>query len=66
MDIIKNRRSRRNFTSQKVDKKDIEQIVEAGTFAPTGMNKQDNIIVAISSDSVMENLLEAIRKHLNN
>lgn len=66
MDIIKNRRSRRKFTSQKVDKKDIEQIVEAGTFAPTGMNKQDNIIVAISSDSVMENLLKAIRKHLNN
>ncbi|MDU7502205.1 MAG: nitroreductase family protein, partial [Finegoldia magna] len=63
MDIVKNRRSRRNFTSKKVSIEDIKQIVEAGTFAPTGMNKQDNIIVAISDDSTMENLLKSIRKH---
>ena len=66
MDIIKNRRSRRNFTSKKVSIDDIKKIVEAGTYAPTGMNKQDNIIVAISDDSTMDNLLNAIRKHLNN
>lgn len=66
MDIIKNRRSRRNFTSKKVSIEDIKQIVEAGTFAPTGMNKQDNIIVAISDESTMDNLLKSIRKHLNN
>ena len=66
MDIIKNRRLRRKFTSKKVSLENMKKIVEAGTYAPTGMNKQDNIIVAISSDSVMENLLKAIRKHLNN
>lgn len=66
MDIIKNRRSRRNFTSKKVSIDDIKKIVEAGTYAPTGMNIQDNIIVAISDDSTMDNLLNAIRKHLSN
>ena len=66
MDIIKNRRSRRKFTSKKVSIEDMKKIVEAGTYAPTGMNKQDNIIVAISNDSTMENLLNSIRKHLNN
>ena len=33
MDIIKNRRSRRNFTSKKVSIDDIKKIVEAGTYA---------------------------------
>lgn len=66
MDIIKNRRSRRKFTSTKVSIEDMKKIVEAGTYAPTGMNKQDNIIVAISNDSTMESLLKSIRKHLNN
>ncbi len=60
MDIIKNRRSRRNFTSKKVSIDDIKKILEAGTYAPTGMNKQDNIIVAISDDNTMDNLLNAI------
>ena len=66
MDIIKNRRSRRKFTSKKVSLENMKKIVEAGTYAPTGMNKQDNIIVAISDDSTIENLLKSIRKHLNN
>lgn len=66
MDIIKNRRSRRKFTSKKVSIEDMKKIVESGTYAPTGMNKQDNIIVAISDDSTIENLLNSIRKHLNN
>ena len=66
MDIIKNRRSRRNFTSQKVSFDDLSKILEAGTFAPTGMNMQDNILVAISDDDILDNLLKAIRCHLNN
>lgn len=51
MDIIKNRRSRRKFKYKKVSLENMKKIVEAGTYAPTGMNKQDNIIVAISDDS---------------
>lgn len=66
MDIIKNGRSRRKFTSKKVSLENMKKIVKAGTYAPTGMNKQDNIIVAISDDSTIENLLKSIRKHLNN
>ncbi len=66
MDIIKNRRSIRRFNSEKVSTEDMKKIVEAGTLSPTGKNLQENIIVAISSDDVLNNLLSSIRKHLNN
>lgn len=37
---IKERRSIRNFTDQKIDRKVIEEIVEAAAFAPSWKNSQ--------------------------
>src|SRR5690606_6415668 len=37
---IKNRRSVRAYTEEPVLKKDIELILEAGTWAPTGMGRE--------------------------
>jgi nitroreductase len=40
----------------------IEQIVEAGTFAPTGMNNQTPIIVAVTNKEVRDRLSAANAK----
>ena len=38
--LIKTRRSTRKFTSQSVEDKQLYQIIEAGTWAPSGLNNQ--------------------------
>jgi len=40
LEIIKNRRSIRKFTEQKISKEDIETILEAGRLAPSARNGQ--------------------------
>ncbi|MBU4341978.1 MAG: nitroreductase family protein, partial [Candidatus Altiarchaeota archaeon] len=40
LDIIKNRRSVREFLDKEVDDSLIEKILEAGRWAPSGLNNQ--------------------------
>ena len=40
LDLIKSRRSVREFTSESVDNEQIEKILEAGRWAPSGLNNQ--------------------------
>ena len=40
LSAIHARRSTRAFTSQQVSREDLETILEAGLWAPTGMGKQ--------------------------
>lgn len=44
LENIKSRRSVKKYKPDMVPREIIEQIVEAGTYAPTGMNKQSPII----------------------
>ena len=53
---IKNRRSCKSFKSDMPDKELINQVIEAGTYAPTGMNKQSPIILAITNKEVRDKL----------
>lgn len=41
LSFMKSRRSIRHFTSEKVSAEDIEKIIEAGRYCPTGTNAQD-------------------------
>ena len=47
-DIIE-RRSVKKYMAKSVPDELIEQIVKAGTYAPSGMNKQASIILAVTS-----------------
>lgn len=40
MENIKTRRSCRSFTDQSICKEDLDRILEAGIYAPSGMNRQ--------------------------
>lgn len=48
------RRSCRAYESTQIRDEELEAILEAGTFAPTGMGKQSPLIVAIQSPEVLE------------
>lgn len=53
---LKTRRSIRKFKSDMVPKEIIEKIIEAGTYAPTGMNRQTPVIIAITNKEVRDKL----------
>ena len=50
------RRSVRKFQSRQVDEATLEEILRAGTFAATGMNRQAPLIVVIQDPEVRETL----------
>ena len=60
LDAIKARRSCRAYTDQKVEKEKIEKIIEAGGYAPTGMNRQKTIFLDIEDEALIKRL-----SHLN-
>ncbi len=58
-EVIKNileRHSTRNFKSDMPPKELIEEIVQAGLYAASGMNRQETIIVAITDKKVRDKL----------
>lgn len=56
IEAMKERRSIRKFKPDMVPKEIIEQIIEAGTFAATGMNYQDPIIIAVTNKELRNKL----------
>ena len=47
LDKIKSRRSIRKYRSDMIPQDKLEKIIEAGTYAATGMGKQSPVIVVV-------------------
>ena len=60
---IKSRRSCRNFKPDMLPDDIIQQICEAGTFAPTGMNRQSPVIIA-GKDKALRDKLSAMNANI--
>ena len=57
INVLKSRRSCRNFDPNKmISEDDLKTIIEAGTYAPTGMGKQSPIIIAITDKEMRDRL----------
>ncbi|MBR1780748.1 MAG: nitroreductase [Oscillospiraceae bacterium] len=56
LECLKTRRSVRTFQDKPVPRDVLERILEAGTYAATGMNKQDPIILAVTNREVRDKL----------
>ena len=56
LEALTTRRSCRSYLPDPVPAELIDQILEAGTFAPTGMGRQSPIIVAITNKEVRDEL----------
>lgn len=53
---IKTRRSIRKFKSDMIPREIIDQIIEAGTYAASGMNQQTPIIIAVTNKEMRDKL----------
>lgn len=56
LDTLMTRRSIRSYKSEMVEKEKLNVIVNAGLAAPSGMNKQSAIIIAVTDKTVRDNL----------
>ncbi len=59
MDAIKNlteRRSIRAYSDRPIEEDVLAKILNAGTFAPTGMNRQSPIIIAVTNKEMRDRL----------
>ena len=56
LDVIKTRRSIRKYKPDMVPKEIIDKIVEAGTYAATGMGQQSPIILAVTNKEMRDKL----------
>ena len=56
LETIKSRRSIRKYKSDMVPQDKLEKIIEAGTYAATGMGKQSPIIVAVTNKELRDQL----------
>ena len=59
---MEERRSVRSFKPDMPEKKDIEQILEAGLYAASGMGRQAVITIAVTNKEQRDKLSEANRK----
>ena len=56
IEMIKNRRSVRSFKDEMIPRGVLETILEAGTWAATGMNRQSPIILAVTNRALRDRL----------
>ena len=55
---IETRRSIREYTAKEVNREDLDMILKAGTYAPSGMNRQPVIFVAVTDKETRDELSE--------
>jgi nitroreductase len=58
LEDLKTRRSVRAFKDEQLKAEDLDAILEAGTFAPSGANHQSAVIVAVQDKAVRDKLEE--------
>ncbi len=60
--VLESRRSCRNFKPDMVNDDELKAIIEAGTFAATGMGKQSPIIIAVTDKALRDEISEENRR----
>jgi len=61
LNLIKSRRSIRKFTTQEIEDEQLNQIIEAGTWAPSGLNNQPWKFAIIKDPHTKKSLAELTR-----
>lgn len=54
---LRERRSVRQFKSEQISDEELQAVLEAGTFAPTAMGRQDPWIVAVQNPEIITQLV---------
>ena len=56
LQILKNRRSCKSYQARQITDAELDAVLEAGTYAPTGRNQQSPILVAIQDKETIARL----------
>ena len=56
IEVLKTRRSIRSYENKIPDKALLDKVLEAGTYAPTGMGQQSPVIVAVTNKEMRDRL----------
>ena len=62
MKVLETRRSCRNFKPDMISEEELQEIIKAGTYAPTGMGKQSPLIIAVTNKELRDQIAEENRK----
>ncbi|MCI5494462.1 MAG: nitroreductase [Lachnospiraceae bacterium] len=62
LNVLEKRRSCRSFKPDMIAKDDLDAIIKAGTYAPTGMGKQSPVILAVTNRELRDQIAEENRK----
>ena len=62
IEVIKSRVSCKNYSEKRVSKAKLEQILECGKSAPSGMNRQVCTILVIKSKPLLEKIRAALKE----
>ena len=54
--ILEERRSCRNFKPDMITEEELNAVIRAGTYAPTGMGKQSPIIIAVTNKELRDKI----------
>lgn len=65
IEIIKERRSIRSYKNERIKEEELKQILEAGTYAPSAMNQQSSMIVAIRDEEIYKEICEITDKYFS-
>jgi nitroreductase len=61
---IKNRRSIRSYKNQSVSKEQINEIIQAGRFAPSATNRQPWRFIVITNKSMIEDIANTVKDEM--
>jgi nitroreductase len=56
LEVLKTRRSIRSYKPEQITDEQLDQILDAGTWAPTGAGSQSPVIVAVQNKELIEKL----------
>ena len=56
LDALKNRRSIRQYKTEQITDEELNAVLEAGTYAPTGMNRQSPLMVVVQDAETIAKL----------
>ena len=58
LELFKNRRACRQYLDKEVELEKINEVIKAGLLAPSGMNRQTPVIIAIKDKETRDRLME--------
>jgi len=62
LQTLENRRSCRAFKPDMITEEELQAVLRAGTYAPTGMGRQSPIIIAVTNKEMRDRIAEENRK----